>query len=181
MLHLLAESAEMRGEEEIGVNAGDVADRAALERARDAADAGDITAVLNHRVNPSRRLRARDQVARFVECLGHRLFAEHVAAPGEARRDDLMARRRHDHVEQQVGTGLVDKRMNVVGDDDVVQTEFRGPVFRARRIEIRQANDAQIGNFRRRLEPGSTHRAAADESGFELHRRPSRGSASRAD
>ena len=40
MLHLLAESAEMRGEEEIGVNAGDVADRAALERARDAADAG---------------------------------------------------------------------------------------------------------------------------------------------
>ena len=41
----------------------------------------------------------RYQVARVLQRFRHRLFAEHVAALGEARRDDLMARRRHDHVE----------------------------------------------------------------------------------
>ena len=152
MVHLLAESAEMRGEEEIGVNARDVADRAALQRARDAADARDIAAVLHHGVNPSRDLRARDQVARLIERFRHRLFAQHMAARREPRRDDLMARRRHNDVEQQVGMGLIDQRVNVARDCRVLQAEFLGPGLGARRIEIGKADDAQIGNFRRRLQ-----------------------------
>ena len=133
MVHLLAKSAEMRGEEEIGVNAGDVADRAALQRARDAAHAGYIAAVLHHGVNPSRDLRARDQIARFVERFRHRLFAQHMAARREARRDDLMTRRRHDDVEQQVGMGLVDQLVNVARDADVLQAEFAARPWRAPR------------------------------------------------
>ena len=182
MLHLLAKAAEMRSEEEIGVDARDIADRATLERAGDATDAGEIAAVLHHGVNPSRAFGARDQVARFAKRLRHRFFAEHVAARREAGRDDVMPRRWHDDVEQKVGMGLGDQALDVTGDSRVLEAEFRRPVLGASQIEISEADDAEIGDFRRRLKPGPTHCAAADEGRSELHRRPSsRASASTAD
>ena len=96
-----------------------------------------------------------------------------MAARREPRRDDLMARRRHNDVEQQVGTALIDQRVNVARDCRVLQAEFVGPGLGARRVEIGKADDAQIGNFRRRLKPGPTYRAAADKGGLKLHRRSS--------
>jgi len=66
MVHLLAKAAEMRSKEEIGVNAGDIADRAVLQCVGDAPDARDITAVLHHGVNPFSALCARDEVARLI-------------------------------------------------------------------------------------------------------------------
>ena len=84
MIHLLAKPAEMGGEEEIGVDAGDVADCARLQRPRDPPDARDVSAVLHHGVNPSRLLCAPDKIARLAERLRHRLLAEHVAARREA-------------------------------------------------------------------------------------------------
>ena len=47
MAHLLAEAAEMRRDEEVGMDAGRRADRAGIEEAPDAPDIGDIAAVLH--------------------------------------------------------------------------------------------------------------------------------------
>ena len=47
MAHLLAEAAEMRRDEEVGMDAGRRADRAGIEEAPDAPDIGDVAAVLD--------------------------------------------------------------------------------------------------------------------------------------
>ena len=102
MVHRLAEPAEMRREEKVGMNAGDGADRAGLERAGDAAHAGDIAPVLHDGVDAPGRLGALDEVARVCQRLRHRLFAEHMAARREAGRDNLVPGRRHDDVEEKI-------------------------------------------------------------------------------
>ena len=84
-----------------------------------------------------------------------------------------MTRRGHDDVEQEVGTGSVDEILDVAGDDGALEPELGHAALRARRVEIRDADDAQIGDFRRRLEPGPAHRAAPYEGRSELHRRSS--------
>ena len=48
MAHLLAKSTEMRSHEKVGVNAGRRADHARVEKAPDAPDIGDVTAVLHY-------------------------------------------------------------------------------------------------------------------------------------
>ena len=104
VIHLLAKAAEMRREEEIGVNAGDRADHAGAQRPRDAADARQIAAVLNDGVDAAGGLGARDEIACVGERLGHRLFAQHVTAGGKAGANDFVTRRRNDDVEQQIRT-----------------------------------------------------------------------------
>ena len=52
MVHLLAEAAEMRRQEEVAMDAGRLADGAAVEQPPDAADGRDIAAVLDDRVDP---------------------------------------------------------------------------------------------------------------------------------
>ena len=110
MIHLLAKAAEVRREEEVGVNAGDRADRAGAQRARDAANAGEIAAVLHDGVDAPGGLRALDEIARVRERLGHRLFAQDVAARRQTRRDDVVTGRRHDDVEDEIGAALGDQR-----------------------------------------------------------------------
>src|SRR5208282_2424638 len=90
MVHLLAKPPKARSEEEIGMNAGDLPDRAQTQRARNAADASEITAVLHNGVDTPGGLGSRDEIARLPHRLGHRLFAEHMTAGREASRDDLI-------------------------------------------------------------------------------------------
>ena len=47
MAHLLAKAAEMRRDEEVGMDAGRRADGAGIEEAPDAPDIGDVAAVLH--------------------------------------------------------------------------------------------------------------------------------------
>ncbi len=158
MIHLLAKSAEMRGEEEIGMNAGDLADRAGTQRARDAPHARQIATVLHDGVDAPGGLGAHDEIARVRERLGHRLFAQDMAARRESRRDDLMPGRGHDDVEEDVRAALGKERMNVAGDDgDPSGRTRRRAVWRARR-RGRQGRQSANRGFSRppAARPGSS-------------------------
>ena len=77
------------------MNGGDLADRTGAEprSGRSAAHGGEIAPILHDRVQPpDRGLRTRDEIARLRERLGHRLFAEDVAAGAEARCHHAMPR-----------------------------------------------------------------------------------------
>ena len=82
-----------------------------------------------------------------------------------------MPGRRHDDVENEIRAAFSDQRMNVAGDDRVFEREFGGAPFGAFGVEVGQADDAQVGDFRRGLKPGPAHSATADERGLQLHRR----------
>ena len=104
MLHLLAEAAEMRCEEEVAVDRCDGAERSAVEKAPDAADRRQVAAVLHDGVDDARRLRRLDDAAPVREVGGERLFGEHMASRANGRRDDIDARFRHGHVEDCIGS-----------------------------------------------------------------------------
>ena len=89
MIHLFAKSAEVRREKEVGMNAGDRADRAGAQRPRNTAHSGQKAAVLNDGVDAARGPGARDEVVRVGERFGHRLFAQHVATRGKPGANDL--------------------------------------------------------------------------------------------
>ena len=82
-----------------------------------------------------------------------------------------MARRRHDDVEEEVGAAGGDQRVNVAGDDGSFRenSAARPP---ARSASRSARPTTRKWNFRGRLQPCPAHRAAADQGGLELHRRP---------
>jgi len=173
VIHFLAKAAEMGREKEVGVNTGDRADRVGAQRPRNAADPWQIATVLNDGVDAARGPGAHDKVVRIGERFGHRLLAQHMTTRGKSGADDLVTRRRRDDVKQKIRMAARQQLVNVFGDDDVLQRKFGGAPFGPFDVEVGQANNAQAGNLRGGLQPGSTHCAATDEGRFQLHRRSS--------
>ena len=169
MIHLLAKSAEVRGEEEVGVDARKFAQRAAAKKARDPPHAREISAVLHDGVNPAGFSRARDKIARIVHRLGHRLFAEDMASRVEGRGDDVMPRAGDDDVEQQFGLRLGEKFVDIAGDNGRFEMEFVRASLRAARVEIGEADDLDFVDLRGRLQPGAAHIAAANQTRPQAH------------
>ncbi len=166
VIHLLAKAAEMRREEEVGVHAGDVADRAGAEKAGDAPDAGEIAAVLHDRVQLAGGSRAGDEIARLVHRLRHRLFAEDMAAGarGPPRTTAWRA----------AGTTTSNSRSGWVSassaleivlaiSDRVGSPNSAARALGAGGIEIGEADDFEIVDLGRGLQPSPAHIAAADQ------------------
>ena len=80
-----------------------------------------------------------------------------------------MTRLRHDDVEQEIGAGFGEKRMDVARDERVGEEELGGAGLRALRVNVGKADDLQLGDVPSRLEPGFAHCATANEGGFQLH------------
>ena len=177
MIHFLAKAAEVRGEEEICVDAGDRADRVGAKRPSDAAHAREVATVLHDGVDAPCGFRAGDKVARVRERHGHRFLAENMAACRKPRRNNFMPSRRRNNVEEEIRAALGDERVNVAGDDGIFQREFGGAPFGAFGVQVGQADNAQIGDPRGGLQPGPAHCATTDERRFQLHRRLSPGPA----
>ena len=127
MAHLLAKAAEMRGDEEIGMDAGRRADRAGIEEAPDAPDIGEIAAVLHDGMDAPGAPRGVDDGARIVPAVGERLFGQQMAVVGKGRQRHVAARRGHDHVEHRVGPGLVEHRIEVGADRHALEVELARP------------------------------------------------------
>ena len=170
MHHLLAKPAKVRGEEEVGVDAGDLANRPGGQRPGDAPNRAEVTAVLHDGVEAVRRMRPRDEIARVAKGLGHRLFAQDVTAGGKGGRDDRMAAAGGDDIEDHVRTAGGDEAGDVVRDDCAIEAELLGARRCAVRREVGEADDLEAGNARGGFEPGGAHRAAADQGSPQLHR-----------
>ena len=104
--------------------------------------------------------------------LGHRLFAEHMAAALKRRRDDAMARRRHDDVEQQIGLGPLRAESSTSA---AIATSSRPyslarPAARGLR-RGRRGRRSRTSAISRRLQarPGSSRRSRPDRP--QRHRR----------
>ncbi len=162
MIHLLAEAAEMRPEEEVAMDRRHVADGAARDQAADAARRGKIAAVLNDDMQPVGGAGAGDEVARLVERIRHRLFGQDMAAGGERGGNDMMPGAGHDDVEQDVRLGLREEVLDTGRDHDVAEAEFRGARSGAVRVDIGDTDDLKTVDRLRGLEPGATHGSAAD-------------------
>jgi DNA-binding LacI/PurR family transcriptional regulator len=171
VIHLLTKAAEVRREKEIGVNAGERAYRAGMQRPRNTPDSWHIATILNDRMDAAGGPSARDEIACVDERLSHRLFAQDVTTRRKASANDPMTRRRHNDVKQQFRMTARQKLVNVFGDDDVLQGKFSGTTFRPLDVEVSQTDDPQIGNFRGGAEPSSAHCATADEGGLQLQLR----------
>ncbi len=150
MIHLLAKAAEMRREKEVGVNAGDLADRAAsaAPRAMRRTPAHDSGGSARRRGCGPRPWRARrDRAPRRASRPSAFRSAHGSRRQGRRRRprDAPTARRRR------------------TGDRDGLRREARGRraatnascsensaarAFGASGVEIGQADDAQVGDFR---------------------------------
>ena len=115
---------------------------APTQEAPDAADAGDVAAVLDHGVDAAGVARRRDDVARILRGRGHRLFGEHVAAVAKAV-SATRARGRHDHVEHDVGPGPVEHRVEVGADHGVVEAELAGAPLGAPEVDVDQPDDGE--------------------------------------
>ena len=180
MIHLLAEAAEMRRDEEVAMQAGQLADRPRFQEAPDAAHHRMVAAVLDHGVEPAGSPSRGDDLLGMGERVGHRLFGEEMTAAAEDRHRQVATRGGDDNVEHDVRLGAVDDVAGVRPDDGVDETEFLRLRARAANIEVNQADDREAVHLPRRLEPGTTHLSATDEhcsqqATFLPHVRVSRG------
>ena len=162
VVHLLAEPAEVRGNEEVAVDAGRRADRAGGDEAADAARLGEVAAVLDHRVDAAGVARRSDDRAGILRAGGERLLGQDVAAVAERGENDLAARRRDGDVEDDVGLGLREHCVEVGADGDAVEIELAGALPGAVRVDVDQAGQLDAG-LARGTEPRLAHRAAANE------------------
>ena len=89
MVHVLAESAEMRCDEEIAMDAGWLAKRSGVEKAPDAPRIGEVAAILHDGVQALGSVRQTDDFLRVRKACGHRLFGKHVTAVEKAVRTRL--------------------------------------------------------------------------------------------
>ena len=174
MIHLLAKAAEVRGEKEVGVNAGDGADRAGTQRARDAADARHIAAVLHDGVDAAGGLGARRRGRALRRASPPSAFRSGHDSPRQARRGrprDAPTERRH----RKAGR---DDRATEARRASLAMTTSCRENSAARCLarstsRSAKADDAQARNSRGGADPGSAHRPASDQGGLQLHRRVS--------
>ena len=116
MVHLLAEAAEMRRQEEVGVDAGRPADDAAVDEPSDAAHRRDVAAVLDDGVNAPGIAGGGNHGARFGEARGERLLAQQMTAVAEGGSGNRGPRRRHHDVEDDVGFQRVEHGVQRIAD-----------------------------------------------------------------
>ena len=167
MVHLLAEAAEMRRQEEIAMDAGRPADGAAVEEASDAADRREVAAVLDDRVDPPGIARRGDHRVRVFQARGQRLLAEQVATVPEGRKRHRGARRGDDHVEDDVGLGPVENGIERVADGRPGEPELGGARAGAVDLDVDQSDDRQVVDLAGGFEPRAAHGSAADEHCFD--------------
>lgn len=129
MTHLLAEAAEMRRDEEVGVNAGRRADRAGIEKAPDAPNICDVAAVLHDGVNAACLPGTLDDGACVGRGIGERFFGQEMAMMRERGERDLAARRGNDHVKHGERLGLIKDGVEVRADGDAVELYSRARAF----------------------------------------------------
>ena len=163
MAHLLAKPAEMRRDEEVGVNAGRRADRARIEKAPDAPDIGDVAPVLHDGMDTACLPGALDDGARVFRAVGERLFGQQMAMMRERRERHLASRGGHDDVEHCLGLGLVENGIEVRADGDAIELVFARPRPGPVGVEIDEADDGYFGNLSGGIEPGFAHGSAADQ------------------
>ncbi len=106
------------------MDAGELADRAALDEAAHAAHAGDEAAVLDDGMHPARLRGKIDQRCSFGKRGGHRLFGEHVAAVPERRRNDTEPGGGNDDIEHKIGLGGGDHLGKIRADDGALEAEL---------------------------------------------------------
>ena len=171
MAHLLAESAEMRRDEEIAVDAGRRADRAGIEKAPDAPDVGDVAAVLHDGMTAMRLSRRRDDRVRVLAAVGERLLGQKMAAVLEGRKRQVAPRRRHRDVEDDIGLGLVEHRVEIAADGDAVRGRIPSPALRrASTSRSTSPADRHAVDLPRSLEPRFAHGSASDQDGLHQSR-----------
>ncbi len=163
MIHRLAEAAEMGGDEEVAMDAGEIADRARFDEAADAADARMVAAVLDDGVQAARIPRGDDDVLRMGERVRHRLLGEEVATAPQRGQREAMARLGDHHVEDHVGLHRVDDGGGIGTDDDIVEAELGGAPLRPGDVDIDKTDDRHAIDRAQRVEPGATHQTATDE------------------
>ena len=123
---------------------------------------GEVAPVLDHRVDAAGVARRCDDRAGILRAGGERLLGQDVAAVAERGENDLAARRRDDDVEDDVGPGLREHRVEVGADGDAVEIELAGALPGAVRVDVDQAGQLDAG-LARGTEPRLAHRAAANE------------------
>ena len=169
IVHGFTKAAEMRGDEEVAVDARDVADQSVIHGATQAPDARDEAAVLDDGMHPSRFCRERKQCLRLIHGGGKRLFGEDMAAKLERGRNDGEARRRHDHVKQHIGLRCLDDGSEVRVDHHALKTKFGCKRFRHRKIEVDETDDldiaAKVRSRLKRSEPAFGHSSAPAQNG----------------
>ena len=157
----------MCADEEIAVEAGHVAQRAALDQTPNAPYAGDEAAVLHHSMDTPRRLGLGNHRFGFNKARRHGLFGQHVTAVAQPDFDQTCARRGHNHIKQQIGFRLVEDGVQIHTDNDVIEAEFAGAAFCNCPVEIDETDHPhpalEQGMLGQGRQPAFGHAAATGE------------------
>ena len=168
IVHRLAETAEMRPDEEIAVNAAHLSDEPVLDRTAQAPDAGDEAAVLHNGMHPACFRSKREQSLCLLHGGRKRLLRENVATEPERCRHNGGAGRRHDHVENHVRLRRRDNGGQICSDIGTLKTELGCKGSCHRKVEIHEADDLdlipKLGRLKR-PEPALGHSSASAQNG----------------
>jgi len=163
MAHLFAETAEMRRDEEVGMDAGRRADRAGIEETPDAPDVGNVATVLDDGMDATGRTGSLDDGARIVRAVGERLFP---LANGNdwAKAESATSRRAAGTTTSNTASGFVWSRIasRLVPIAAPARSEFAGTIACPVGVEVDKPDntDASLSGS---LEPGFAHGSAADK------------------
>src|SRR4051812_7948196 len=120
MAHLFSKPAEMRRDEEVGVNTRGRADRAGVEKPPDAPDIGNVAAVLHPCMDTACLPGALDNSLCIFRAVREWLFGQQVTMMLERRERHLASRGGHHNVENHLRLGLVENGIEVRADGDTI-------------------------------------------------------------
>ncbi|OWK21725.1 hypothetical protein AJ88_16580 [Mesorhizobium amorphae CCBAU 01583] len=143
MRHLLAKTAEMRRDEEVGMDAGRGTNGAGVQKAPDAPDIGDIAAVLHDGMNTPSAAGGLDDGARILRAVGQRLLGQEMAIMRKCGKRDLAPGGGNHNVEHRVGPCLVEHRVEAGSDDGAGELVFARPRLRSLGVEIDEADNGE--------------------------------------